>query len=331
MIEIGDFVPTFELRDQCGRQCFSGADLFSGDPRAYLFCPAGAGELTDTVARAFVDAADALRRAGGWAFLIMAEPDAVVGQFSGRDLDPVRLLSDPSGETFGAVSLPLTTLVDGQPQVVAIVLNANAQVDSTWVSADLEELVEPVLERLGDLAYRPHPVAAGANPPVLIIPGVVDTELCRVLVELWQKPVPVYRKGEGEANPEAMANATTDFKVETDSHVVLPIDTTIRILVASNDVIHAWAVPAFGIKLDAVPGQVNETWVRINRPGTYYGQCSEICGTGHSYMPIKIVAVSKADFESWVEQAKEEFARVDEPDRGVRLAEAASPVPASAD
>ncbi len=219
MIEIGDFVPTFELRDQCGRQCFSGADLFSGDPRAYLFCPAGAGELTDKLARAFVDAADALRRAGGWAFLIMAEPDAVAGQFSGQDLDPVRLLSDPSGGTFGAFSLPPTTLADGQPQVVAIVLNANAQVDSTWVSADLEELVAPVLERLGDLAYRPHPVAAGANPPVLIIPGVVDTELCRVLVELWQKPVPVYRKGEGEANPEAMANATTDFKVETDSHV----------------------------------------------------------------------------------------------------------------
>ncbi len=65
MIEIGDFVPTFELQDQRGRQCFSGADLFSGDPRAYLFCPAGAGELTDKVARAFVDAADALRRAGG--------------------------------------------------------------------------------------------------------------------------------------------------------------------------------------------------------------------------------------------------------------------------
>ena len=148
MIEIGDFVPTFELKDQCGRQCFSGADLyFSGDPRAYLFCPAGAGELTDKLARAFVDAADALRRAGGWAFLILAEPDAVAGQFSGRDLDPVRLLSDPSGETFGAFSLPPTTPLDGQHQVVAIVLNANAQVDSTWVSADLEELVAPVLER----------------------------------------------------------------------------------------------------------------------------------------------------------------------------------------
>lgn len=119
--------------------------------------------------------------------------------------------------------------------------------------------------------------------------------------------------------------------LETDLSVVLPVDTDIRLLITASDVLHAFALPAFGIKLDAVPGQVNETWVRINRPGTYYGQCSEICGTGHSYMPIKIVAVSKADFESWVEQAKEEFARVDEPDRGVRLAEAASPVPASAD
>ncbi len=119
--------------------------------------------------------------------------------------------------------------------------------------------------------------------------------------------------------------------LDTDLSVVLPVDTDIRLLITASDVLHAFAVPAFGIKLDAVPGQVNETWVRINRPGTYYGQCSEICGTGHSYMPIKVVAVSKADFESWVEQAKEDFARIDEPDRGVRLAEAASAVPATAD
>jgi cytochrome c oxidase subunit 2 len=119
--------------------------------------------------------------------------------------------------------------------------------------------------------------------------------------------------------------------LDTDLSVVLPVDTDIRLLITASDVLHAFAVPAFGIKLDAVPGRVNETWVRINQPGTYYGQCSEICGTGHSYMPIKVVAVSKADFESWVAQAKEEFARVDEPDQGVRLAEAAGAAPARAD
>ncbi|MFQ5774725.1 MAG: cytochrome c oxidase subunit II [Kiloniellaceae bacterium] len=109
--------------------------------------------------------------------------------------------------------------------------------------------------------------------------------------------------------------------LETDNYVVLPVNTKIRILVTASDVLHSFAVPAFGIKLDAVPGRINETWVEITREGTYYGQCSEICGTGHAYMPIAIKAVSKREFDSWVEKAKEEFARVDESDAGARLAQ----------
>lgn len=86
----------------------------------------------------------------------------------------------------------------------------------------------------------------------------------------------------------------------TDNEVVLPVDTDIRILITANDVIHSWAVPAFGIKTDAVPGRTNETWVRIEREGTYYGQCSEICGTNHAFMPIQVRAVSKDAFAAWV-------------------------------
>ncbi len=97
--------------------------------------------------------------------------------------------------------------------------------------------------------------------------------------------------------------------LETDNRVVLPIDTTIRVLVTADDVLHSWAVPAFGIKLDAVPGRLNETWVRIEREGVYYGQCSELCGVYHGFMPITIEAVSKQAFAAWVEQAKVEFAR----------------------
>ena len=99
----------------------------------------------------------------------------------------------------------------------------------------------------------------------------------------------------------------------TDYPIVLPVDTNIRILVTASDVLHNFAVPAFGLKLDGVPGKVNETWTRITEEGTYYGQCSELCGTGHSYMPIMVKAVSKQEFEEWVKQAQEEFARVDEP------------------
>ena len=99
----------------------------------------------------------------------------------------------------------------------------------------------------------------------------------------------------------------------TDNAIVLPVNTRIRVLVTASDVLHNFAMPSMGIKLDAVPGRVNETWVEVLREGTYYGQCSELCGTGHSYMPIMIKAVSKADFATWVEQAKVEFARLDRP------------------
>lgn len=107
----------------------------------------------------------------------------------------------------------------------------------------------------------------------------------------------------------------------TDTFVVLPVDTKIRLLVTADDVLHSFAMPAFGIRLDANPGKVNETWMQITREGTYYGQCAEICGTGHSYMPIAIKAVSKAAFAEWVEQAKEDYARAGEPGDGTRLAQ----------
>jgi cytochrome c oxidase subunit 2 len=88
--------------------------------------------------------------------------------------------------------------------------------------------------------------------------------------------------------------------LETDNKVVLPIDTNIRILVTASDVLHNWAMPAFGIKIDTVPGRLRETWVRITKEGTYYGQCSELCGVRHAYMPIQVEAVSKEKFQAWV-------------------------------
>ncbi|HPD82199.1 MAG TPA: cytochrome c oxidase subunit II [Alphaproteobacteria bacterium] len=95
--------------------------------------------------------------------------------------------------------------------------------------------------------------------------------------------------------------------LSTDNKVVLPIDTNIQIIVTAADVIHSFTVPAFGIKKDAVPGRMNETWVRIEKPGTYFGQCSEICGINHAYMPIEIEAVTKEEFEQWLTTAKEKF------------------------
>jgi cytochrome c oxidase subunit II len=96
---------------------------------------------------------------------------------------------------------------------------------------------------------------------------------------------------------------------DVDNRVVLPVETDVRLLTTATDVLHSWAVPALGVKLDAVPGKINETWLRINRPGIYYGQCSELCGAYHAFMPVMIEAVSKEEFDAWVQQAQEEFAR----------------------
>lgn len=82
--------------------------------------------------------------------------------------------------------------------------------------------------------------------------------------------------------------------------LLVPVDTTVRVLVTSNDVIHSFAMPAFGVKEDAIQGRVNETWFRVDTPGVYYGQCSELCGVNHAYMPVEIHAVSRAEWEQWV-------------------------------
>jgi len=94
--------------------------------------------------------------------------------------------------------------------------------------------------------------------------------------------------------------------------VVVPEDTKVRLIVTAADVIHAWTIPAFGVKVDAIPGRLNELWFTARDPGLYYGQCSELCGANHAFMPIAVKVVTKAEYAAWVEQAKQKFARVDD-------------------
>lgn len=107
-----------------------------------------------------------------------------------------------------------------------------------------------------------------------------------------------------------------------DNPVYLPVDTNIRLLLGSNDVIHNWAVPSLAVKLDTTPGRINETWTRINQPGDYYGMCSELCGVNHGFMPIHIKALPKAEFAAWVAKAKKEFGSNETGTEPVRLAKA---------
>ena len=80
-------------------------------------------------------------------------------------------------------------------------------------------------------------------------------------------------------------------------------------MITANDVLHAWALPSFGVKRDAVPGRINETWFKADRTGTFYGQCSELCGIKHAFMPITVNGVSEEEYNQWLEKAKVEFAQ----------------------
>ena len=100
----------------------------------------------------------------------------------------------------------------------------------------------------------------------------------------------------------------------TDTAMVVPVDTTVRVVVTAADVLHAFALPAFGLKMDAVPGRLNETWFKAEETGTYYGQCSELCGIRHAFMPIRIEVVSKEQFAAWVEEAQAEYAQIEQSD-----------------
>jgi len=93
----------------------------------------------------------------------------------------------------------------------------------------------------------------------------------------------------------------------TDNAVVVPVNKNIVIETAGADVIHSWAIPQFGVKMDAVPGRINTTWFRATRTGIFYGQCSELCGSNHAFMPIEVHVVTDAEYAAWLEQAKGKF------------------------
>ncbi|HVY57409.1 MAG TPA: cytochrome c oxidase subunit II [Xanthobacteraceae bacterium] len=101
--------------------------------------------------------------------------------------------------------------------------------------------------------------------------------------------------------------------LSVDNEMVVPVNKIVRVQVTGADVIHSFAVPSFGIKIDAIPGRLNETWFKATKEGVYYGQCSELCGRDHAFMPIAVRVVSEQAFTAWVDEAKKKYAREDEP------------------
>ena len=106
-----------------------------------------------------------------------------------------------------------------------------------------------------------------------------------------------------------------------DNELVVPVNKVIKVLITANDVLHAWALPSFGVKRDAVPGRINETWFKAEKVGTYYGQCSELCGIKHAFMPITVRVVSDKEYQNWLLDAKVKFAKeANEEDQFKKLA-----------
>jgi cytochrome c oxidase subunit 2 len=148
-----------------------------------------------------------------------------------------------------------------------------------------------------------------------------------------------YLKGEGEGigflstldyGHREMSNSgkpppTDNYLLKVDNPLVVPVDRKIRIITTANDVIHAWMVPAFGVKQDAIPGFVRDTWFRAEKTGDFYGQCAELCGKEHAYMPIHVKVLSAQDYAKWVEGKKKELAaKADDPTKVWKLEDLAA-------
>ena len=123
-------------------------------------------------------------------------------------------------------------------------------------------------------------------------------------------------------NEEAAKRGTPKL-LDVDNRLVVPVGATVKILTTAADVIHSFAMPAFYVKMDAVPGRINETWFKTDRPGVYFGQCSELCGSRHAYMPIAIEVLPKAQFDAWV-AAKQKENGIEAPKASSTPAEAAA-------
>jgi len=137
-----------------------------------------------------------------------------------------------------------------------------------------------------------------------------------------------YIKGEGEGisflqtltTPREQINnqseKSTTYLVDVDNEMVVPVGKKIRMVTTANDVIHSWTIPAFGVKQDAIPGFVRDTWFRAEKLGTFYGQCSELCGKEHAFMPIAVKVVTDAEYTTWVAEKKKQMASLaDDPSK----------------
>ena len=202
-----------------------------------------------------------------------------------------------------------------------------------------QELAEPIWVELGWTIVPLLIVIGMALPATKVLVAQKDTtnaDLTIKAVGMQWKWGYEYIKGEGEGigflstldtSHRVMSNsgkpqATDDYLLKVDNPLVVPVGKKIRIITTANDVIHAWMVPAFGVKQDAIPGFVRDTWFRAEKTGDFYGQCAELCGKEHAYMPIHVKVVSAEEYKAWVaDKYKVMAAAADDPNKVWTLAD----------
>ncbi|WP_254668105.1 MULTISPECIES: cytochrome c oxidase subunit II [unclassified Hydrogenophaga] len=196
-----------------------------------------------------------------------------------------------------------------------------------------QALPEPIWVELGWTIVPLLIVIGMALPATKVLVAQKDTTNADVTIKAvgmqWKWGYE-YIKGEGEGigflstldtSHRVMSNsgkpeATDDYLLKVDNPLVVPVGKKVRIITTANDVIHAWMVPAFGVKQDAIPGFVRDTWFRAEKTGDFYGQCAELCGKEHAYMPIHVKVVSAEEYSAWVgEKHKAMAAAADDPSK----------------
>ncbi len=202
-----------------------------------------------------------------------------------------------------------------------------------------QELPEPIWVELGWTIVPLLIVIGMALPATKVLVAQKDTTNSDLTIKVtgmqWKWGYD-YIKGEGEGigflstlDPKQRAmsdsgkpEATDDYLLKVDNPMVVPVGKKVRIITTANDVIHAWMVPAFGVKQDAIPGFVRDTWFRAEKTGDFYGQCAELCGKEHAYMPIHVKVVTQEEYAAWVgEQQKLMAAKADDPNKVWTLAD----------
>ena len=202
-----------------------------------------------------------------------------------------------------------------------------------------QALPEPIWVELGWTIVPLLIVIGMALPATKVLVAQKDTTNADVTIKAvgmqWKWGYE-YLKGEGEGinflstldnNHRVMSSsgkpeATDDYLLKVDNPLVVPVGKKIRIITTANDVIHAWMVPAFGVKQDAIPGFVRDTWFRAEKVGDFYGQCAELCGKEHAYMPIHVKVLSAEDYSAWVAaEQKKLAAKADDPSKVWNLAD----------